>query len=107
MAYVQDRLVHDADSHLMELEDCLDPYFDRKMLAAYHALPSYQHKVGDRRWSQTARRKQDDPAFRAGEDENILLRKTMRLWARSGPPTGPRPWICWASPASWCSPPSA
>ena len=75
MAYVQDRIVHDADSHLMELEDCLDPYFDAKMLAAYHDLPIYHHKVGDGRWSLAARRKHDDPAFRAGEDENILLRK--------------------------------
>jgi predicted TIM-barrel fold metal-dependent hydrolase len=75
MPYVQDRLVHDADSHLMELEDCLDPYFDRASLAAYHDLATYRHKVGDRRWSQTARRRQDDPAFRAGDAENILLRK--------------------------------
>jgi predicted TIM-barrel fold metal-dependent hydrolase len=75
MAYVQDRVVHDADSHLMELQDCLDPYFDRAMLAAYHELPSYRHKVGDGRWAMAARRKQDDPAFRAGDAENILLRK--------------------------------
>jgi predicted TIM-barrel fold metal-dependent hydrolase len=75
MPYVRDRVVHDADSHLMELEDCLDPYFDRKMLAAFHDLPSYRHKVGDGRWSASARRKQDDPAFRAGDAENILLRK--------------------------------
>jgi uncharacterized protein len=75
MPYVQDRLVHDADSHLMELEDCLDPYFDNRYLQAYHDLPYYQHKVGDRRWSQGARRKQDDPEFRAGAADNILLRK--------------------------------
>ncbi len=75
MPYVQDRVVHDADSHLMELEDCLDPYFDRRMLAAFHDLPSYRHKVGDGRWSALARRKQDDAAFRAGDAENILLRK--------------------------------
>jgi predicted TIM-barrel fold metal-dependent hydrolase len=75
MPYVQDRIVHDADSHLMELEDCLDPYFDRKMLAAYHDLPVYRRKVGDGRLSAAARRKHDDPSFRAGEDENILLRK--------------------------------
>jgi predicted TIM-barrel fold metal-dependent hydrolase len=59
----------------MELEDCLDPWFDRKMLQAYHDLPVYRHKVGDGRWSAAARRKHDDPTFRAGEDENILLRK--------------------------------
>src|ERR1700678_3013521 len=75
MPYVQDRIVHDADSHLMELEDCLDPYFDRKMLQAYHDLPIYHHKVGDGRWSTAARRKHEDPTFRAGSDTNILLRK--------------------------------
>jgi uncharacterized protein len=75
MAYVQDRIVHDADSHLMELEDCLDPYFDRKMLAAYHDLPIYHHRVGDGRWSKAAKRKHDDPEFRAGADESIMLRK--------------------------------
>ena len=75
MAYVQDRVVHDADSHLMELEDCLDPYFEKAFLGAYHDLPSYRHKVGDRRWSDTARRRQADPAFRAGENDNIMLRK--------------------------------
>ena len=29
MAYIENRLVHDADSHLMELSDCLNPYFER------------------------------------------------------------------------------
>ena len=75
MAYVQDRIVHDADSHLMELQDCLDPYFDPRWLSAYHDLASYRHKVSDGRWSAAARRKHDDPAFRAGDAENILLRK--------------------------------
>jgi predicted TIM-barrel fold metal-dependent hydrolase len=75
MDYAQGRVIHDADSHLMELEDCLDDYFDRRMLAAFHDLPSYRHKVGDRRWSLNARRRQDDPAFRAGDADNILLRK--------------------------------
>jgi predicted TIM-barrel fold metal-dependent hydrolase len=75
MPYVEDRLVHDADSHLMELEDCLDPYFDRAMLQAYHDLPYYRRKVGDGRWAQVARRRQDDPQFRAGDAANILLRK--------------------------------
>ncbi len=31
MAYVEDRIVHDADSHLMELPDSLDAYFDPKV----------------------------------------------------------------------------
>jgi predicted TIM-barrel fold metal-dependent hydrolase len=59
----------------MELQDCLDPYFDRRHLAAYHDLPRYRHKLGDGRWAASARRKQEDPAFRAGAAETILLRK--------------------------------
>ena len=27
MNYAAGRLIHDADSHLMELDDCLDAYF--------------------------------------------------------------------------------
>jgi len=75
MAYVQDRIVHDADSHLMELEDCLDPYFDAVHLARFHDLSTYRHKLGDGLWSKTARAIQNDPAFRAGDGPNILLRK--------------------------------
>jgi hypothetical protein len=33
--YVENRIVHDADSHLMELSDCLDPFLDPKYRAAY------------------------------------------------------------------------
>ncbi len=75
MAYVEGRIVHDADSHLMELDDCLDGYFDPKFNAAFHALPDYRKKAGNRRWAEVARARQDDPAFRAGDAENILLRK--------------------------------
>jgi hypothetical protein len=39
MTYVNGRLVHDADSHLMELSDCLDPYFERRLLSRFHAMP--------------------------------------------------------------------
>lgn len=78
MAYVEDRLVHDADSHLMELDDCLDDYIEARFKAAYHDLPSYRGKVGDLEWARGARRIQADPAFRAGEDANILLRKNYQ-----------------------------
>jgi uncharacterized protein len=78
MAYVQDQIVHDADSHLMELPDCLDPYFDSRMLARYHALPIYKHKLGKPTgWAEAARRQHQDPEFRAGAEENILLRKNQ------------------------------
>ena len=78
MPYVEGRIIHDADSHLMELGDCLDPYFDRRMLARYHALPIYQHKIGNGVWAQKARAQHEDPEFRAGEEANILLRKNYQ-----------------------------
>ena len=90
MAYVQDRIVHDADSHLMELEDCHDPYFEARFLAAYHDLASYRHKAGDRRWSQHARRQHLDPAFRAGADDNIMLRKNYEALGSFLPADRPR-----------------
>ncbi|MHB8528690.1 MAG: amidohydrolase family protein [Caulobacteraceae bacterium] len=75
MAYVEDRIVHDADSHLMELPDCLDDYFDPRLRGAFHDLPIYRHKQGKPGWTDPVRRRQADPAFRAGAAENLLLRK--------------------------------
>lgn len=75
MPYANDRLIHDADSHLMELDGCLDPYFDKAHLAAFHALAYLHKKDGDFAWAKTARAQHADPQFRAGEDANIMLRK--------------------------------
>ncbi|BCW88533.1 hypothetical protein sos41_16740 [Alphaproteobacteria bacterium SO-S41] len=75
MPYAQDRLIHDADSHLMELDDCLDAYFDPALIARYHALPYFRKKIGNKGWAIKAREAHADPTFRAGEDANILLRK--------------------------------
>ncbi len=75
MPYAQDRLIHDADSHLMELDGCLDPWFDPAQIEAFHALPVYQRKLAPTGWAEPFRRRHDDPAFRAGDAENLLLRK--------------------------------
>jgi predicted TIM-barrel fold metal-dependent hydrolase len=47
------------------------------MLARYHALPIYKHKLGKPGWAEAARRQHEDPDFRAGAEENILLRKNQ------------------------------
>jgi predicted TIM-barrel fold metal-dependent hydrolase len=78
MAYVENRVVHDADSHLMEMPDCLDPWFDPRLRDAFHDLAIYRKKLGDGRWAASARRQQDDAAFRAGDADNILLRKNYQ-----------------------------
>ena len=78
MPYVEGRIVHDADSHLMELGDCLDPFFDPKLRGRYHDLPIYKHKIGDGRWAEKARSQHEDAEFRAGDEANILLRKNYQ-----------------------------
>jgi predicted TIM-barrel fold metal-dependent hydrolase len=79
MPYVEGRIVHDADSHLMELPDCLDRYFDKARLARYHALPIFAHKQrGAPGWVEKTRAMHQDPAFRAGAEANILLRKNQQ-----------------------------
>ncbi|GAB5504189.1 amidohydrolase family protein [Pyruvatibacter sp.] len=75
MAYIDGRLVHDADSHLMELGDCLDPYLEKRLLDRYHALDIYRTKVGNNAWADAARATQADNAFRAEADANIMARK--------------------------------
>jgi predicted TIM-barrel fold metal-dependent hydrolase len=77
MPYAQDRLIHDADSHLMELDDCLDPYFEQRLLERFHALPAYQAvKKRGLRPGRSAEA-HADPAFRAGVEANLLLRKNF------------------------------
>jgi predicted TIM-barrel fold metal-dependent hydrolase len=75
--YIQERLVHDADSHLMELPDCLDPWFDPQRLEAYHDLDVYRHKLNSPHadWQRAIRLKHADQDFRAGSADNIMLRK--------------------------------
>ncbi|MBL8353004.1 MAG: amidohydrolase family protein [Burkholderiaceae bacterium] len=75
MTYAQGRLIHDADSHLMELDDCLDDFFEPGRLAAFHACPGYQAQL--RRGLRPGRSAEShaDPAFRAGVDAHLMLRK--------------------------------
>jgi uncharacterized protein len=78
MTYANGRLIHDADSHLMELDDCLDGYFEARLLKRFHASPNYR----DRLATNVAKLRPGkslaahaDPVFRAGVDANLLLRK--------------------------------
>jgi predicted TIM-barrel fold metal-dependent hydrolase len=75
MPYVENRVVHDADSHLMELPDSLDEFLEARFRARYDALPKLQKHPRDAAYVAQARTQQEDPKFREGADENILLRK--------------------------------
>jgi uncharacterized protein len=75
MPYVENRVVHDADSHLMELPDSLDEFLEPRFRAHYDALPKLQKQPRDAAYVVQALAKQNDPEFRNSADENILLRK--------------------------------
>src|SRR5262249_54819038 len=73
--HMKGRIIHDADSHLMELPDALDPFLDPKFRAEFDALPRMQKEPRDAGFVQKARSQHADESFRAGADANILLRK--------------------------------
>ncbi len=75
MPYIEGRLVHDADSHLMEMSDCLNPYFEKPLLARFLDHPNVGVRVGNRLAVEDAQKRQADEAFRSGAAENIMLRK--------------------------------
>jgi uncharacterized protein len=77
MPYVENQIVHDADSHLMELPDCLDDYVPARFKSAYHALDKVKGSALPR-WARDAQAQQRDPDFRSGAAENILLRKNYQ-----------------------------
>ncbi len=81
MAYVNE-IVHDADAHIVELPDCLDPYFDSAMLKVYHEAraqePEFRARMTPLIESGIIKKisdKHDDPEFRAGAEENVHNRK--------------------------------
>ncbi|MFP6748927.1 MAG: hypothetical protein VCD66_15160 [Alphaproteobacteria bacterium] len=49
MPYVEGRVIHDADSHLMELDDCLDPYLSKALLERFHRTEAFQGRIAKRR----------------------------------------------------------
>lgn len=78
MTYANGRLIHDADSHLMELDNCLDDFFEPRLLARFHDSSNYQARLS----ANVAKLRPGkshaahaDPVFRAGVDANIMLRK--------------------------------
>ncbi|MFN3609482.1 MAG: amidohydrolase family protein, partial [Hyphomonas sp.] len=75
MSYAAGRLIHDADSHLMEMTDCLDPYFEARLVERYHSLPVYRAKHAHAHWMNEERARHEDAAYRAAAGDAILLKK--------------------------------
>ena len=71
MAYIEDRVVHDADSHVMELPHWLDDFATADVSAVFNAR--FRNGPGSA-FAETVGR-HDDPAYRADDAEQIMLRK--------------------------------
>lgn len=76
MPYVEGQTIHDADSHIMELPGALTPYVDPAFRQRFADLTSASAIVLDGALEASAQH--DDPAFRAGDEENLLLRKNYQ-----------------------------
>ena len=73
MAYIENRTVHDADSHVMEMPDRILEYLE---LGYRHEFISEANKaVTVTQDLSAADAKQDDPEFRASDEVELLQRK--------------------------------
>jgi len=87
MPYVEGQTVHDADAHVMELPGTIERYIEP---AFREALSAKLNKAGrDETWVENARLLQQDPEFRAGQAENLLLRKNHQALGAFDPEDRP------------------
>jgi predicted TIM-barrel fold metal-dependent hydrolase len=79
--YIHDRVVHDADAHIMETPQMLADHVERRWhdkvaaLDPFRAVPGYAGRMAE------VERKHADPAWRQEEAAQILLRKN---WEATG-----------------------
>lgn len=71
MAYVENRTIHDADSHVMELPGTIGEFMSAKHLEAFRPFMSKR----DEAWVQEVTALHEDEDFRAGAEREIMLRR--------------------------------
>ena len=76
MPYVEGQTIHDADSHVMELPGTINQYVEARFRDAFAEKTA--KKNAPQEWADKARALQDDPGFRAGDEDNLLLRKNYQ-----------------------------
>jgi uncharacterized protein len=81
MPYVEDRVVHDADSHVMETPDWLVAYADPEIRDRLEHLRLSGCKPGEETFIDDLRRRHRDPADREQAEEQLLIRKN---WSAMG-----------------------
>jgi predicted TIM-barrel fold metal-dependent hydrolase len=75
MSYAAGRLIHDADSHLLEPDDCLDAYLSAPMRQRLHASAGWQSALQRELRAARSTQAPHDADFRADAEANLLLRK--------------------------------
>jgi len=75
MVYAAGRRIHDADSHIMELSDCLDPWLDTATRMRLHACEGYRRQARGQCPPETARNRHSEAEFRKHSEEQLLLSK--------------------------------
>jgi uncharacterized protein len=80
MPYAQGRIYHDADAHVMETPDWLVPFADPGVRPRLEREPLYLATVkpGEETFVDELRRRHADPAYRAADEAEIMLRKNWR-----------------------------
>ena len=73
MAYIEGRVVHDADAHVFEAPGWLEPWIESDMKAALAAFTAVDPKT--EKHFAAARAPYADPEFRARDEAEVTLRK--------------------------------
>ncbi|TMA46409.1 MAG: amidohydrolase [Deltaproteobacteria bacterium] len=81
MPYVEGRVVHDADSHVMETPDWLVPHADPHVRERLKPLFVAAVRPGEESHIEAERRRYRDPAERSTAEQNIMARKN---WSALG-----------------------
>ncbi len=71
MAYVENRTIHDADSHVMELPGKILEFMESKYIKEFEPFT----RARDAEWIESIQALHDDPEFKAGEESQLMLRK--------------------------------
>src|SRR4029450_6905087 len=78
MPYAEGRVVHDADSHVVETPEWFEPYADPHVRARMDRVYVNAVKPGEYGFIDVIRKRRLDPAERAEAEAEIMGRKNLR-----------------------------
>ena len=81
MPYASGRTIHDADSHIVETPDFLDPFLARDIRERMPRLGLSAVRPGEHKLIEKARASHQDPDYRALDEAEIMLRTN---WSATG-----------------------